>query len=137
MTNREKYVNEILDIVCSGDVLAVDKNTMKPVTCDDLQRCEDCLFYDREHEKCENRKWWLNSEYVDYTVNWSKVAVDTPILVSTDNDFKKAQKRHFAKYKHGKVYAYCEGLTSWTAEEGDTAEWNYAKLATESDLKGE
>ena len=29
MTNREKYAEQILDIACNGDKLAVDKKTMK------------------------------------------------------------------------------------------------------------
>ena len=135
MTKREKYVNEILDIIGNGEVLAVEKNTHKPVACDDLQGCEDCLFYDREHEKCENRKWWLNSEYVDYTVDWSKVAVDTPILVSDNQDFENMERRHFCKYKNGEIYAFETGMTSWTTNV--SCSWKYAKLATESDLKGE
>ena len=42
MTNREKYVNEILDIAGNGEVLAVDKSTGKPIECDSLSRCENC-----------------------------------------------------------------------------------------------
>lgn len=53
-------------------------------------------------------KWWLNSEYVDYTVDWSKVAVDTPILVSDNQDFENMEEGIFAnirmeKYMHLKL----------------------------------
>lgn len=46
-------------------------------------------------------------------VDWSKVAVDTPILV------KKIEpnielKRHFAKFENGFVHYYDNGRTSWT-----------------------
>lgn len=37
-------------------------------------------------------------------VDWSKVAVDTPILVR-DNIFSKWAKRYFAKYENGRVYS--------------------------------
>ena len=43
-------------------------------------------------------------------VDWSKVAVDTPILVKQ----KVELKRHFAKFENGFVYYYDNGRTSWT-----------------------
>lgn len=61
-------------------------------------------------------------------VDWSKVAVDTPILVSGDN--KEWVKRYFAKYKDGKVYCWLNGKTSWTAFcELSIGHWKYTKLA--------
>ena len=57
--------------------------------------------------------------------DWSKVEVDTPILVrdTEDDDWHKA---HFAKYKDREVRAWIGG-TSWTSKE--TYAWKYAKLA--------
>lgn len=61
-------------------------------------------------------------------VDWSKVKVDTPILVSADN--KTWFKRYFARYKDGNVYCWLNGKTSWTAiDEISIGSWNYAKLA--------
>lgn len=61
-------------------------------------------------------------------VDWSKVEVDTPILVSGDN--KEWVKRYFAKYKDGKVYCWLNGKTSWTAFcELSIGHWKYTKLA--------
>lgn len=61
-------------------------------------------------------------------VDWSKVKVDTPILVSADN--KTWFKRYFARYKDGNVYCWLNGKTSWTAiDEISIGNWNYAKLA--------
>ena len=57
---------------------------------------------------------------------WSKVAVDTPILVR-DGENENWLKRHFAKYENGIVYAWDNGSTSWTG--CCTITWNYAKLA--------
>ena len=50
-------------------------------------------------------------------VDWSKVAVDTPILVRRFND--DWEKRHFAYFKNGKVYAWLGGATSWTIENSE------------------
>ena len=61
-------------------------------------------------------------------VDWSKVPVDTPVLIS--NDKKIWFKRYFARYEDGKVYCWLNGKTSWTAEcEFSTGHWDYAKLA--------
>lgn len=62
-------------------------------------------------------------------VNWSKVPVDTPIYVRA-YESNAWEKRHFAFFKDGKVYAWLSGVTSWSAEDtNDVFSWNYAKLA--------
>lgn len=62
-------------------------------------------------------------------VDWSKVAVDTPIYVR-EHESNAWEKRHFAFFKNGKVYSWLSGVTSWTAERTDYVfSWRYAKLA--------
>lgn len=62
-------------------------------------------------------------------VDWSKVKVDTPILVK-QYEQDEWEKRHFAYFKDERVYAWLCGATSWSADyEGDTTDWNFAKLA--------
>lgn len=62
-------------------------------------------------------------------VDWSKVAVDTPILVS-DMDGRGWNKRYFAFFKDGKVYSWVSGATSWSADgDRDVIKWEFAKLA--------
>ena len=58
-------------------------------------------------------------------VDWSKVAVDTPILVR-DNIFSKWVKRYFAKYENGRVYVWNNGSTSWS--DNRCTPWKLAKL---------
>lgn len=61
-------------------------------------------------------------------VDWSKISVDTPVLVSNDN--KEWVKRYFARYEDGNVYCWLSGKTSWTAIcELSIGHWNYTKLA--------
>ena len=62
----------------------------------------------------------------EHEIDWSKVAVDTPILVR-DCDNEVWCKRHFAKYEDGKVYAWSSGVTSWTGT--DMIDWKFAILA--------
>ena len=72
-------------------------------------------------------------EIVD--VDWSKVQVDTKILVSEDG--KDWYRRYFAKYENGIIYAFPDGLSSFTAcykpECGyrRVCAWKYGKLYEE------
>ena len=62
-------------------------------------------------------------------VDWSKVAVDTPILVK-NHDGEAWEKRYFAFFEDGNVYTWMGGTTSWTADiAGGATDWKYAKLA--------
>ena len=66
-------------------------------------------------------------EYKEPEVDWSKVEVDTPILVR-DYESQEWEARHFAKYEDGVIYAWDGGSTSWTSK-GNVTEWKFAKLA--------
>lgn len=62
-------------------------------------------------------------------VDWSKVKVDTPILVR-ELDGCPWKKRYFAFYDGRIVQAWKYGATSWSIEnKRDTISWPYAKLA--------
>lgn len=125
MTNREKFAEQILDIACGGSKIAVDKATLEPAPCYKLAR-KDCLFSFGNGDCIDARKKWANSEYVEPPIDWSKVTVDTPILVR-DSSFSEWGKRYFAKYDNGVVYAWSNGTTSWSSE-GYTTAWILAKL---------
>lgn len=62
-------------------------------------------------------------------IDWSKVAVDTPVFVrDSENDVWKC--RYFAKYEYGKVYTWVDGRTSWSNKILDVPVcWEYAILA--------
>ena len=125
MKNKEKYANEILEIACSGSSLAFDKTTNKVVPCNGL-RCSNCLFV----RNCDEAiKEWCESEYVEPPVDWSKVPVDTPILVR-DSENEEWRNRYFAKYKDGRVFSFSNGATSWSAVSNKNCVWwDHAKLA--------
>lgn len=59
-------------------------------------------------------------------VDWSKVLVDTKIMVKLYRDTQWTP-RYFAKYENGKVFAFSNGATSFTAN-GHVCEWDWAKL---------
>ena len=129
MTNKEKYADKIIEIAARSK-LALKYG--KPVPCVSM-KCSECGFYINDCS-CEHKaREWLDSEYVEPPVDWSKVAVDTPILVR-DSEKESWKKRYFAKYYNGIVCAWGGGTTSWSAER--STYWKMAKLA-ESEEKND
>ena len=67
MANREKYAQEIIDILVKG-LVAVDVSTGEPRICGEIS-CKECAFYeDGMHLrlKCDQKfEKWLNSECKD------------------------------------------------------------------------
>lgn len=73
----------------------------------------------------------LDLEFEPYSdIDWSKVEIDTPILVS---DVGKWYKGHFAKYENNLIYTFSAGCTSWTRKDDNPVPWKYAKLAEGED----
>ena len=125
MKNYEKYADEIKEY--NGDSICTDfiePYILKSINAKCINTsCPKCHLY---------RTIWLMEEYKEPEVDWSKVEVDTPILVSNSED-GDWYKRYFAKY-NGKVFARSDGRTSWN--ETDVRAWDYAKLAeTEEECK--
>ena len=129
MLNKEKFKDEIVEIACKGYDFALENGTV--VKCQDTD-CWECSFSSHINGVCctVNRKNWANSEYEEY-VDWSKVPVDTKILVR-DNENVPWTPRHFACIEHGCVYAFSYGRTSFTCN-GKGCSWKYAKLYKEEE----
>ena len=124
MLNKEKYEKEILDIACHGFNIALVGD--KVVSCKP-SRCTECAF--RTAIICSFAvEKWANSEYVEPSVDWAKVPVDTPILVRDYGD-REWIRRYFARYANGKVFAWGSGATSWSTNDKNVVLWEYAKLA--------
>ena len=130
MKNYEKYADEIKkyngDSICSD---FIEPYILKSINakCTNTS-CVKCHLY---------RTIWLMEEYEEPEVDWSKVEVDTPILVRDGEDTESATvvwlKRYFAEYKDGLVYAWTNGRTSWNEDE--MYGWQYAKLAEDEETK--
>lgn len=61
-------------------------------------------------------------------VDWNKVKVDTPILVSLDDETWLC--RYFAAFKNGIIYTWSGGATSWSVRKREYQDaWSSAKLA--------
>ena len=127
MKNYEKYADEIREYNGSGFC----KNFIKPY----ILKTDSCG--DMDCYKCRMLQMiWLLEDYEEPEepeVDWSKIEVDTPILVRQDKNGDWLE-RHFAKYENGDVYVWADGQTSWTGT--DKIKWKYAKL-TEDEKKCE
>lgn len=128
MKNYEKYETKINEY--NGSEFCVDF-VMPYILGSDNCADMDCV-------KCRTiQTIWLLKEYEESKepkepeIDWSKIKVDTPILVR-DNKDNKWLKRYFAKYEDGLVYAWLGENTSYDA--CGAAKWKYAKLA-ESEKK--
>ena len=118
MKNYEKYADEIREYkginICSE---FIKPHILEADNCNgfDCQRCAMIQMI------------WLLEDYKEPPVDWSKVEVDTPILVRQTKDGEWL-RRYFAKYENGKVYVWSDGCTSWSSE-GHMVIWDFAKLA--------
>lgn len=119
MTNFEKYKKEIKEVFKERSICGI-RNLIEHNKDYCILNCRVCR---------ESIIEWLELEYKEPEVDWSKVKVDTPILVS--NDGVSWKERHFAKYEGGKVFCFCGGATSWSNGGFDAILCEYAKLAEE------
>ena len=120
MKNYEKYADEIKrydDKDFCNDF--VKPYILKSRGCTNTS-CDQCKML---------QTIWLLEDYEEPKepeVDWSKVEVDTPILVRCSED-GLWMRRYFAKYENGIVYTWKDGHTSWT--EDSMTGWACGKLA--------
>ena len=121
MKNYEKYADEIRKYkginICSE---FIKPHILEADNCNGLD-CQRCAML---------QMIWLLEDYKEPETDWSKVAVDTPILVRQTKDGEWL-RRHFAKYEGGIVYTWKDSHTSWT--EDCMTGWDYGKLAESED----
>lgn len=113
MTNYEHYKEQIERITRLGRSIAMNATTGEIVCCGDIG-CDECLFRGSEDANCFQKAFkWADEEYKESEVDWSKVPVDTPVLVS--NDKKSWYNRYFAGIDDaGRLLIFPDGRTSWS-----------------------
>ena len=131
MKNYEKYADKIKTYTNGSSYCEeiIIPNVLKPLgkSCVDTS-CDVCNAL---------TILWLMEEYEEPKepeTDWSKVEVDTPILVA-HFELGEWSKRYFAKYEDGKVYAWNGGRTGQT--ESYMTPWNYAKLSEDEEERKE
>lgn len=120
MLKCEKYIDVIASAMTNTKCKFVKEEILKIDYCDGLLNCNECR---------EKVKQWLLEEYVESEIDWSKVPVDTPVMVR-DTVNKKWSERHFVCYMPSDNYpflAFSYGDKRETANGVD--KWKYCKLA--------
>ena len=119
MKNKEKYAEEIKNY----NQRSFCKDFIRPIIlgkANCYNQCEQCRML---------QLLWLDEEYTEPEVDWSKVEVDTPILVK-DFENEEWRDRYFARYENETIYVWGDGRTSWSAyDNSDVDSWEYVKLA--------
>ena len=127
MTNYEKNKEKLDMYSVAGVAWGVDKNG-KVIECISTS-CMHCIF--GPDDNCAHyRLNWLQQEYKESEVDWTKVEVDTLVLVRDDKS-EKWKARHFAGYYNGNVFTYNHDATSDNYTH--MISWKYAKLAEQED----
>ena len=122
MKNYKKYADEIKKYKVNKDEYFCDEfiisHILKKDSCAGIS-CEHCHML---------QLLWLMEEYEEPEepkIDWSKVPVDTPVLVRGCED-EEWKKMHFAECILNTVYVWEGGKTSWTTD--NTYPWEYVKL---------
>nr|DAK64939.1 MAG TPA: hypothetical protein [Caudoviricetes sp.] len=136
MTNFEKYKDEILKVLFVIGNVGLSKENHKITRCDDLICEKNCGLSIDEYGNCprESIQNWLDSEYVEpekEEVDWSKVPIDTKVLVSADGI--NWYRRYFAGIDTctNECLAWLDGATSWAFR--SKRAWKYVKLYKEDE----
>ena len=130
MTNFEKYGKDIIVGLISERECGINAKNGELIDCNSkyIEDCDKCLFNGecRVEEKIRN---WLNAEYQE--VDWSKVPIDTKVLVS-DNGINW-YRRYFAGVDRctNERLAWLDGATSWANR--STRPWKHVKLYKEDE----
>lgn len=127
MTNLKKYKNEMINFNYDDQDICEDFIKKRILSSFGYTECEELSC-----DKCNMLQMiWLQEEYKEPEVDWSKVPVDTPIYVQ-DCISDIWYPRYFAKFKDRQVYAWYDGKTSFTVGSDAAIPWAYAKLAKDN-----
>lgn len=98
MKNKEKFMNDIVNIACDGKSLAVNAVDYNPVPCSELP-CYRCLFYESEETSCGGA-----------IHEWSEREYKEPIVISYNDilflHFIKDDYNYIVRDKNGDLFAY-------------------------------
>lgn len=107
------------------------------IRCNDMHSCAECYLKCSAGGCSVACPEEMTEEQFNFIQNygftdWNKVPIDAKIVVWTD--YLPKCKRHFAKYKDGRVYSFVRGKSSYTAaNEHDLEVWPHAELAKENE----
>lgn len=131
MKNKKKFKKELYDLLCAGGSLAVDQNG-NPVSCNAIS-CDYCKMHSGFYPCSYLREEWLEAEYVEPEVDWSKVPIDTKVLVKDFNNVEWTPRYFAGLNENGEKTTWRSGGTSFTMSDYPKSVWRYMKLYKEDE----
>lgn len=129
MTNYEKN-KEIVDWYAVAQVpWGIDTVSGEITPCSKILACASLCEFAKGEDCGLKRMEWLSDEYID--IDWSKVEVDTLILVS--NDGNTWAYRYFAGTFFGRLYTFPFDHKSNDNKQMNLIEWKFGKLIEEEE----
>lgn len=134
MKNREKYKNELINVIkMDGKLCGFVKNhdVSQMFGKDSKSYCKmTCVT-------CGTAlQLWLDEEYTEPEVDWSKVPVDTLVRVRDreEQEWALMYFKGISDYDRAhRFMTWCDGATSKTASGGDYVGWKYCELVEDED----
>ena len=146
MLNKEKFAKEIMELALNHETVSITTDG-KLIPCGQVP-CDYCKLYGHYdwssspsiRNKCKGAfVRWANSEYKEPEIDWTKVPVDTPVLVwDFEKDKDEAERVYFSRYVEVADYPYevfDDGRTSWSSGDYEVSTWRCCELAREEDVE--
>lgn len=129
ITNYENN-KEIVDRYAVAQVpWGIDTVSGEITPCSKILACASLCEFAKGENCGLKRMEWLSEEYID--IDWSKVDVDTLILVS--NDGNTWAYRYFAGTFFGRLYTFPFDNKSDNERQMNLIEWKFGKLIEEEE----
>lgn len=129
ITNYE-HNKEIVDWYAVAQVpWGIDTVSGEITPCSKILACASLCEFAKGEDCGLKRMEWLSDEYID--IDWSKVEVDTLILVS--NDGNTWAYRYFAGEFFGRLYTFPFDHKSNDNKQMNLIEWKFGKLIEEEE----
>lgn len=97
MKNKEKFKDEIVNIICDGNSIAINKETYLPTACSGFE-CSNCLFYTVKLNCTDALVKWANQEYKETNV----ISFNDYFFLG----FIKDKFKYIARDENGNLYAH-------------------------------
>lgn len=98
MKNKEKYAEQIIEIACDGNRIAIVRQTGKFRPCHKTP-CRECLFHSSDAERCkEKAREWAEAEYTE-----------NPVISKKDRaflEYLREERKYIARDEDGKLCVY-------------------------------
>lgn len=129
ITNYENN-KEIVDRYAVAQVpWGIDTVSGEITPCSKILACASLCEFAKGEDCGLKRMEWLSDEYID--IDWSKVEVDTLILVS--NDGNTWAYRYFAGEFFGRLYTFPFDHKSNDNKQMNLIEWKFGRLIEEEE----